>query len=90
LVHSITYEYFHTDLPLLAKKVRDFASDALGMTCSLTIFREIMVLLRKQAELLTFYQDYMIAMNRQMAFQEMDESSEDIKSRVEERVQAFE
>jgi ArsR family metal-binding transcriptional regulator len=60
------------------------------MTCSLTIFREIMVLLRKQAELLTFYQDYMIAMNRQMAFQEMDESSEDIKSRVEERVQAFE
>lgn len=64
MVRSITYEYFHTDLPLLASKVKEFTINALGMTYSLTLFRDIMNIIRKQTDLLAFYQGYLIAMNR--------------------------
>lgn len=64
LVRSITYEYFHSDLPTLAQKVMELFTGALSMNCSLSLFREVMAQLRRQSELLTFYKGYLISMNR--------------------------
>jgi hypothetical protein len=71
LVRSIAYEYFQADLPHLAAKVSEFAVEALGMSFSLSLLREIMAEIRRQAGLLKFYQNYMAAMNRELAFQDL-------------------
>ncbi len=39
MVRSITYEDFQTDLPFVAKKVRDLLIDSLNMTINLISFR---------------------------------------------------
>lgn len=47
LVRSIAYEYFHSDLPVLAQKIMELFSGALNMNCSLSLFREVMAQLKK-------------------------------------------
>lgn len=58
LLRSILFEYFRGSPPALAKKLTEFVIDTINMTLSLSLFRQILSIIRSYSSALDTYGAY--------------------------------
>lgn len=67
MLGSICFEFFQNDTPVAVDKIKEMLISSFNSSYSLTTFREIIALLKKEREEIRLFKDYLIEMNRAFA-----------------------